>query len=143
MCITDYFLAAGIDVWAESFSSSAVHLSSLSGETKGILRARTLQLEEQRYGTHTYETMLKWLRGTQLSDTGVNSDNEEQAENKKNQELRDGMVIEAAGALIQGKKNTDLVDRIQAELDKRGISIQCDLEILARVRLVRGFWSTG
>jgi hypothetical protein len=123
MCITDYFLAAGIDVWTESFSSSAVHLSSLSGETKGTLRARTLQLQEQRYGTHNYETMLKWLRGTQLSDTGVNSDNEEKTKNKENQELRDEMVIEAAGALIQGKVDTDLVERIRAELDKRGASL--------------------
>ena len=53
----------------------------------------------------------------------MNSDNEEQSKNKRNQELRDKMFIEAAGALIQGKKNTDLVDRIQAELDKRGASL--------------------
>jgi hypothetical protein len=121
MCITDYFLAVGIDVWTEAFSSSVVQLSSLSDETTGILQARALQLEEQKYGTYTYETMLKWLRGTQLSDARVSSDNEEQAENRRNQESRDEMVIEAAGALIQGKKNTDLVNRIQTELDKRRI----------------------
>ena len=33
------------------------------------------------------------------------------------------MVIEAAGALIQGKEDTDLVERIRAELDKRGASL--------------------
>ena len=67
--------------------------------------------------------MLKWLWGTQLSDTEVSPDNKEQSENKRSQELRDKMVIEATGAFIQGKKDTDLVERIRAELDKRGASL--------------------
>ena len=45
MCITDQ--AARIDTWTDVTSRlQLVHLSSLSGETKEILQARTLQLEE-------------------------------------------------------------------------------------------------
>ena len=119
MCITDQ--TARINTWIDVLSSSVVHLSSLSGDTKVILQARTLQLGKRKYGTHTYEAMLKWLRGKQLSDTKVNPDSEEQSENRKIQELRDRTVMYAARALVQGK-DTDLAKRIRAELDKHEVT---------------------
>ena len=69
-------------------------------------------MEKRQYGTHTYEAMLKWLWGTQLSDAMVNPDGDEQSENRKIQESRDKMVMDAAGALVQGK-DTGLVERIR------------------------------
>ena len=85
MCITDQ--TARINTWTDVLSSSVVHLSSLSSDTKEILQARTLQLRKHKYGT------LKWLRGTQLIDTRVNPDSEEQSENRKIQGLKDRMVM--------------------------------------------------
>ena len=52
----------------------------------------------------------------------MSPDNEEQSENRRIQELRDKMVIDAAGALLQGK-DTDLVERIRAELRKHEVSL--------------------
>ena len=44
VCITDQI--ARINMWIDVLSSSIVHLSSLSGNTKEILQVRTLQLKK-------------------------------------------------------------------------------------------------
>ena len=66
MCITDQMKACNVDTLA------AVE-ASLSDEAKGILRERTGQLRNGRYGTHNYVAMLGWLQNTQHNNRSLNA----------------------------------------------------------------------
>ena len=117
MCIVEY-CSPDMDM-----SVADAVKADLAEDVKFILHARMQQLMAQEYNidgkAHGYDTMLKWLHETQSKDAGTSpASAAELAENRNLQAGRDKKVMEAVAALMNGRKDTELVTALRAELER-------------------------
>ena len=95
--------------------------ASLSDEAKGILRERTGQLRNGRYGTYDYGAMLGWLQNTQHNNRSLNACTAGSTGSSScacavcAHESREGFIMETARSLMNGE-DTELAERLREEL---------------------------